>query len=53
MNEQKWKFWFIRWRMGFQIAAFGDLGTAWTEPEQLEGNMIGGGGLGFRLEPTL
>ena len=49
MDHKKWKFWFIKWRMGLQIGLFGDLGTAWTDYEDLEENMIGGVGAGFRL----
>jgi outer membrane protein assembly factor BamA len=50
LSEQKrWKFWFINWRMGFQAAAFFDFGTAWSDYQDIEGNMIGGGGVGLRL----
>lgn len=49
MDQKAWKFWFIKWRMGFQVGAFGDLGTAWSDYQDLEENMIGGGGVGFRL----
>ena len=49
MDQKAWKVWFIKWRMGFQVGAFGDFGTAWSDYEDLESNMIGGGGLGFRL----
>jgi outer membrane protein assembly factor BamA len=49
MEQKKWKFWFIKWRMGFQIGVFGDFGTAWTDYEDFEGNMISGFGAGFRL----
>ncbi len=49
MEQKRFKFWFIKWRMGLQIAAFGDFGTAWSEHQNLESNMIGGGGAGLRL----
>jgi outer membrane protein assembly factor BamA len=49
MEQKKWKVWIIKWRMGFQIGVFGDLGTAWTEYEDLRENWIGGFGAGFRL----
>ncbi len=49
MDQKRWKFWFINWRMGLQIGAFYDVGTAWSDYEDLEGNMIDGGGLGLRL----
>ncbi len=49
MEQKKWKVWFIKWRMGFQIGVFGDLGTVWTEYEDLGENWIGGYGAGFRL----
>lgn len=49
MDQKRWKFWFIKWRMGLQIGAFGDLGTAWTDSQDLENNLISGGGIGLRL----
>jgi outer membrane protein assembly factor BamA len=49
MEQKKWKFWFIKWRMGLQIGVLGDLGTAWTDYQDLEDNMIGGLGAGLRL----
>ena len=49
MEQKLWKFWFIKWRMGMQIGAFFDFGTAWSDYQDLEQNMIGGGGLGLRL----
>ena len=49
MDQKRWKFWFIKWRMGMQIGAFFDFGTAWTDYQDLERNMIAGGGLGLRL----
>jgi outer membrane protein insertion porin family len=48
-EQKRWKFWFIRWRMGLQAAAFFDFGTAWSEYQGIESNMIGGGGIGLRL----
>ncbi len=35
--------------LGIQLAAFGDLGTAWNGGEDFTRNMIGGGGFGFRI----
>ena len=35
--------------LGVQLAAFGDLGTAWNGEEDFTRNMIGGGGFGVRL----
>lgn len=49
MDQKRWKFWFAKWRMGMQIGAFFDFGTAWSDYRDLEGNMIGGGGIGLRL----
>ncbi len=49
MDQKRLKFWFIKWRMGLQIGAFGDFGTAWSDYQDLETNMIGGGGIGLRL----
>jgi len=49
MDQKRWKFWFIKWRMGFQIGAFFDFGTAWSDYQDLERNMIAGGGVGLRL----
>ncbi len=49
MDQKRWKFWFIKWRMGLQIGVFGDFGTAWSDYQDLETNFIGGGGVGLRL----
>ena len=49
MDQKRWKFWFIKWRMGLQLGAFFDFGTAWSDYQDLEANMIGGGGVGLRL----
>jgi outer membrane protein insertion porin family len=49
MDQKRWKFWFIKWRMGLQLGAFGDFGTAWSDYQRLESNMIAGGGAGLRL----
>ena len=35
--------------LGVQLAAFGDLGTAWDQGADFSRNMIGGGGFGIRL----
>jgi outer membrane protein assembly factor BamA len=34
---------------GLQLAAFADLGTAWSESRDFTRNMIAGGGFGFRI----
>ena len=49
MEQKAWHMWFIRVRMGFQLGAFYDVGTAWTDDGELDRNWIGGGGVGFRL----
>ena len=49
MDQKAWKFWFIKWRMGFQLGAFFDVGTAWSDYEDLDRSWISGGGAGFRL----
>ncbi len=49
MDQKAWKFWFIKWRMGLQIGAFGDFGTAWSDYQDLDRNWIAGGGAGLRL----
>jgi len=49
VEQQTWRFWFVRWRMGCQIGVFGDVGTAWSAPDELDQNWIGGYGAGFRL----
>jgi len=49
MDQKAWHIWFIKLRMGFQLGAFFDAGTAWSENDELDSNWIGGGGVGFRL----
>jgi len=49
MPQKRWKVWFIKWRMGFQIGVFGDIGTAWSDYEDINKNWLGGFGAGFRL----
>jgi len=49
MEQKIWKIWFVQVRMGFQLGAFYDVGTAWSTPEEMDRNWIGGGGAGFRL----
>ena len=49
MEQREWRFWFIKWSMGMQCSIFGDVGTVWSEPEQLQHNVIGGYGTGLRL----
>ncbi len=47
--ERAFRVWFVRWRMGLQVAAFGDVGTAWSTSQQFGDNFIGGFGGGVRL----
>jgi len=49
MEQRKWKLWFIKIRMGFSLGAFADIGSAWNNQDEFTENMIGGGGVGFRL----
>jgi outer membrane protein assembly factor BamA len=49
MDHKRWKFWFFKFAMGFQLGVFGDAGVAWSESSQFEQNWIGGGGVGLRL----
>ena len=49
VDDHAFRFWFIRWRMGLQLGAFADLGTAWTEKNEFGENFIGGIGGGLRL----
>ncbi len=39
----------LRLRAGLQLAAFGDLSTAWNEGDDFSRNFIGGGGVGLRI----
>ena len=48
-EEKAFRFWFIKWRMGMQLAAFGDVGTAWSTGPEFGDNFIGGWGVGGRL----
>jgi len=47
--ERAFRVWFLKWRMGLQVAAFGDVGTAWNDSQQFGDNFIGGFGGGVRL----
>ena len=49
IDERKLRVWFIKWRMGLQLGAFGDVGTAWNTSEEFGNNFIGGVGGGIRL----
>jgi len=44
-----YKFYFVRWSMGLQLAAFADAATAWDDTEEFGAHWIGGGGVGARL----
>jgi outer membrane protein assembly factor BamA len=48
-DDARFRFWFVRWRMGLQLGAFGDIGTAWSTSREFGDNFIGGGGAGVRL----
>jgi len=49
LDDKAFKFWFIRWRMGLQLGAFGDVGTAWNHGPEFNENIIAGFGGGIRL----
>ena len=49
LDEKAFRFWFIKWRMGVQLALFGDAGTAWSTATEFGDNFIGGFGGGLRL----
>ena len=49
LDDKALRFWFIKWRMGLQLALFGDFGTAWSTQSEFEDNFIGGVGGGLRL----
>ena len=49
IDERKLRAWFIKWRMGLQLGAFGDVGTAWDTSEEFGDNFIGGIGGGLRI----
>jgi len=48
-NEKKFQAWFLKWRMGLQFGAFGDVGTAWNTSQEFGDNFIGGFGGGLRI----
>jgi len=48
-DDKRFRFWFIKWRMGLQLALFGDVGTAWSTSTEFGDNFIGGVGGGVRL----
>lgn len=49
LDEKALRFWFIKWRMGLQLALFGDVGTAWYTGPEFGENFIAGFGGGLRL----
>ena len=49
LDEKALRFWFIKWRMGLQLALFGDVGTAWYDGPEFNENFIAGFGGGLRL----
>ena len=48
-DDRAFRFWFIKWRMGLQLALFGDVGTAWYDGPEFGENFIAGFGGGVRL----
>jgi outer membrane protein assembly factor BamA len=49
LDAKAFRFWFIKWRMGLQLALFGDVGTAWYTGPEFGENFIAGFGGGLRL----
>lgn len=49
MPMRKFEFFGLSAPLGVQLAAFGDIGTAWDETDEFRRNWIGGGGVGIRL----
>ena len=49
LDEKAFRFWFIKMRLGLQLAAFGDVGTAWYTGPEFGKNFIAGFGGGLRL----
>ena len=49
MKPRPLKIWNLKLRLGLQLAAFGDFGTAWDESDQFTKNFIGGAGFGVRI----
>ena len=48
-KQRKYRFWFIKMRLGLQLALFGDVGTAWDTSQEFNDNFIAGFGAGLRL----
>ena len=48
-DDRAFRFWFIKWRMGLQLGAFGDVGVAWYDEREFGQNFIAGFGGGLRL----
>jgi hemolysin activation/secretion protein len=49
LDEKAFRFWFIKMRLGLQLAVFGDVGTAWYTGPEFGENFIAGFGGGLRL----
>jgi outer membrane protein assembly factor BamA len=49
LDAHAFRFWFIKWRMGLQLALFADAGTAWYAGPEFGENFIAGFGGGLRL----
>jgi len=47
---RRWDFWKLSFRLGAELALFGDVGVVWNEPEELGWRRTRGGlGAGFRI----
>ncbi|NOR15984.1 MAG: BamA/TamA family outer membrane protein, partial [Candidatus Aminicenantes bacterium] len=49
LKQRAYRFWFIKLRLGLQLAVFGDVGTAWNTSKEFSRNFIAGYGVGIRL----
>ena len=49
LDDRAFRVWFIKWRMGLQLGAFADVGTAWSESHEFGDHFIDGYGGGLRL----
>lgn len=49
VEPRNFEFFGINASLGVQLAAFGDAGVVWSEPDRFSDSFIGGGGVGLRL----
>lgn len=49
MPPRQFEYFGVSAPLGVQLALFGDVGTAWDEPDRFRGGWIGGAGAGIRL----